>query len=60
VERNVFNDDNLVVDYESNRRSKAAQRHEVKTLAEDFHRDESDNHGHRDNEAGHDRRSPVP
>src|SRR5262245_21199696 len=59
MQDDVFNDNDFVVDDKPDCRRESSQGHEVKTLAQELHRDKRDHYGYWYDEAGHDRGTPI-
>src|SRR5262249_5688432 len=59
MQDDVLNNNDLVVNDKPDCRRESAQGHEVKTLAQDLHRNKRDHHRHGDDEARHNRGTPI-
>ena len=59
VQDDVLDDDDRVVDHQSDGGGQAAERHQVEALAEERMRDERDGHGGGNDQAGNQRSAPV-
>ena len=60
MQNDVLDNNNLVVNNETDGRRKPSQCHEIETLSEQLHRDKRDEHRYGYHESRHDSRAPVP
>jgi hypothetical protein len=59
MKNDVLDDDDGIIDDESNRGGKTAERHQIEALADGVQKDEGNGDRARNNQAGHDRSAPI-